>query len=72
MAIQYRINSSDIHYLQRRVCAYERKLIKLQNGSLDDVYYDVFKEIKSTEVKLARAKSELHRTERLFNRQIRA
>jgi hypothetical protein len=72
MAIQYRIDSNDIHDLQRRVCHHERKLIKLRSGQLNDVYYDVFKEIKNTEIKLARAKSELHRTERLFNRQIRA
>lgn len=68
----HRVYTSDIHEAQRRVCSYERKLIKLEKYELDDVYIDVDKEKKTTRIKLDRAKSELHRLERLFNRQIRA
>lgn len=68
----HRVTTNDIHNAMRNVCYHEKKLIKLRRGELDKVYVDVGKEIERTEIRFERSKAELHKLERIFNRQIRA
>lgn len=68
----HRVTSADIHNAARCVCHHERKLIRLERGDFDDVFVDVDKEKKTTRIRLERSKAELHKLERIFNRQIRA